>query len=254
MIWKFWKKPEETVKSPQYDMLTDEYFSGDPKLIWQHQISGAKNFDSFSFLGALTDLSEDPKWREAFTELPNSDLFIKRLNAFYDLHRNSLDADNDRNYAYFSPTKKETSENAFENSARDFISLIVKISDSSGKNQLSDQIKNFKIEFVNSGDTNSPDNRIYTALADIGDDENSIYEIWGDLFAENQKPEWAHIHYCLLEACYGLATDYYLAYWLLEDFYTINLDTQAYYEFVWVNNGSFYIDHNTIHFFQMEGR
>jgi len=41
--------------SENYDDIPEEFW-GDPKRIWQAQISGEKNFDDYSFMGALNDL------------------------------------------------------------------------------------------------------------------------------------------------------------------------------------------------------
>lgn len=221
-----------------YDKLTDEYFNN-PKLIWQHTISGEKNFDSCDFLGALKDLSSVPDWRDAFIGLEDSDLFLDRVAAFFG-HNGDLSPDkNGRQSLYFSPKTVEISPVELVKLAKQYLEESAKVSAFSNESPWNDEedwperLAKLPVEWI------SPDHEI--EVDDYNDCKTYLYEIWSEVYSDNSKP-WSHIHYCLSEACYGLAADYALQRYLMEDFYKLDFNLSYLYALEWVHGGKIFFN------------
>lgn len=218
------------------DKLTEEYFS-DPKLIWQHTISGEKNFDSCDFLGSIKDLSSLPDWREAFIGLENSDMFLDRLAAFFG-HNGDLSPDeNGRQSLYFSPKTTGTTPEKCVELAKQYLEESAKVSRFSDESDWNDEedwperLSTLPVEWI------KPDHGIEI-------DRNNafasyLYEIWSEVYSDNSKP-WSHVHYCLSEGCYGIAADYALQRYLMQDFYKLDFNLSYLYDLEWVHGGKIF--------------
>ncbi len=219
-----------------YDKLTDAYFK-DPKLIWQHTISGEKKFDSCDFLGALKDLSSLPDWRDAFIGLEDSDLFFDRVATFFG-HNGDLSPDeNGRQSLYFSPKAVESSPDELVKLAKQYLKESAKVSAFSNQSPWNDEedwperLSKLPVEWISS------DREI--KVDDYNDFATYLYEIWSEVYSDNSKP-WSHIHYCLSEGCYGLAADYGLQRYLMEDFYKLDFNLSYLYALEWVHCGKIF--------------
>ena len=97
----------------KYDKLPYEWTYGDPKRIWQAQISGEKNFEKCSFMGALNDLQVDTSWKEAFSgleECTGMKEFIYRLQGHFDLCNPPNNPDGSFN-VYHHPSRTKNDSN-----------------------------------------------------------------------------------------------------------------------------------------------
>lgn len=249
MIWNFWKK-QEVSKPLVYDKLTDEYLNGDPKLIWQHQINGEKNFDNFDFTGALVELSNDPNWRGAFKNLPNSELFTKRLGEFFALKKAKLHESKEENTLYSFPRPESADEFELFDAAVEYLDFAIEIANKANEVDLKSYLEDIEVKLArDKSEEIKYDIKNIQIFDDLGSQPNTIKEVWHNLYENKRHSEWSHTHFCIDEACYGLSADHYIAYWLMQDFYTVNLDLSPYFNFFWRLNGSFYQENKIIYVF-----
>lgn len=240
MSWSF-----KAVTQKQFDKLTEEYF-GDPKLIWQHLISGEKHFDSCDFLGALKDLAALPDWKEAFTGISGLEGFIDRLGSFFELNGDLSPDENGRQYLYFSPKNKEASQAKLIKLMTQHLAECAKLADFINDKDWSERFSVMPVEWIEPDNLvrNNPDSEI----------EAYLWDTWGDVFSDNKKPDWSHFHYCLAEASYGLAGSYSLQQYLMQDFYTLDFDLSHQFELQWVYSGCYFFADGKCYVSKAEGR
>lgn len=229
----------------QYDKLTDTYFS-DPKLIWQHLISGEKHFDSCDFLGALKDLATLPDWKEAFAGMSGLEGFIDRLKSFFELNGDLSPDENRRQYLYFSPKNKEVSKAKLIKLMTQYLGESAKLADFNKDKDWSERLSTMAVEWIEPNNLvrNNPDNET----------EAYLWDTWGDVFSYNKISDWSHFHYCLAEACYGLAASYPLQQYLMQDFYDLDFNLSYQYELQWVYSGCYFFADGKCYISKTEGR
>ena len=220
----WFRRTPEKPKAPKFDKVSDQFFD-DPKLIWDAQISGEKNFESCSFMGALNDLHNVPDWRSVFDPIKNEQgvkVFLDRLQAHFDLCKPSVQEDG-RQYLYMHPsrTKQNIShdpETLIELANR-FIATTTKAYELSGHLNEAEVLRGYEAEYLSATET-------------ISLDPPGLYlsEAWDfESYSENAP----NIVGCLYEATYSLANDFALTRYLMQSFRDHNLDVEAEYNLIW---------------------
>lgn len=229
----------------EYDKLTEEYF-GNPKLIWQHTISGEKHFDSCDFLGALKDIAPLTNWRNTFADVENSEDFLDRLEAFFS-HNGNLSPDgNGQQYLYFSPKSSNTTPAKVIKLVTQYLGESAKLAEFNNDEDWANKLSILPVEWIEPNNLirNNPDNEI----------EAYLWDTWGDTYSYNKKSNWSHFHYCLQEACYGLAADYSLQRYLMQGFYDLNFDLSYQYKLHWFHCGCYFFADGKCYVSTTEGR
>jgi len=229
----------------QYDTLTEEYFS-DPKLIWQHTISGEKHFDSSDFLGALKDLSPLQNWKSAFFGMSGLEAFFKKTDSFFELNGDLSSDDTGRQYLYFSPINSHTTSAKVIKLMTQHLGESAKLAELNGDKEWADKFSTMPVEWIEPNNLirNNPDNET----------EAYLWDTWGDTYADNKKSNWSHFHYCLQEACYGLAADYSLQHFLMQEFYDLDLNLEYQYNLKWLHGGCYFFADRKCYVSTKEGR
>lgn len=239
-------------------------YSWTAKQIWQAQITGEKNFDSYSFMGCLNDLQGDSDWREAFngvedcTGMPE---FMDRLQSHFDLCKSSQNPDGDFHvYQHPSQVKGngEIDRDVIVGLAKRHIVTLAKAFRNNEEPETADRLLNFPVEWTDEASH-------FFALdwrtqLDARDGRPAGFHLWTawdfetnpDYFKkfENEyqgcfKNGTPSILGELMEATYSMANDYALQYYLLQSFMTHGLDVDARYELEWVNKCICFFDENT---------
>jgi len=247
--------------SEKYDSVPRDWW-GDPKRIWQAQIKGEKNFDSYSFMGCLNDLQGDPNWREAFAGIETStgmSEFMDRLQGHFNLCNPSQNPDGSFN-VYQHPSRTKTSgdidKKAMVRLTERHIKTLIKGCKLSEMEDLGMEISKHKVLW-----TDEPLPYFFLPWKEqqnADDPPKELYEsdAWDFQFymkRTNGNP------YCfgidrvpkilgdLEEAVYSLANDFGLRRYLMQSFFKpeeYGLDVNAQYELEWVHNCIFYFYEN----------
>jgi len=239
--------------SESYDTIPKDRW-GDARWIWEQQISGRKNFDSFSFMGTLNDLQGDPNWRSIFDPVKNTEgmtEFLDRLQGHFDLCSAPNNADGSFT-VYQHPTRtkrnRKINKKAMIELTRRIINTAIagfKLSDEPDDAQKLSQIPviwsddsshHFQLTF-----SKQQENRNGLPLG-LSLGEAWEFEIWNE---EYFLKSGSVLGNDLDEAVYSLANDPALERYLLQSFQVHDLDVDAQYELEWINNCIFYFDETT---------
>jgi len=228
-------------------MTEYDYFSGDPKRLWQDQIAGIIDFDHGSFIGALSDLQSDPDWKQAFatistdTGMPE---FIERVQAHFDLCHSPHNPDGSI-YAYQHPTRTNKTNVAKNISAMMGLMQRYLATTADAVSEFNEaeskRMKEIKVAWTDNFASIDKDNYARDGRpAGI-----SIYGAMSDIEDGCLKTGTPNVMNEIREAAYGLASSYDLQRCLMQEFYTHEYDVSALYELEWKGGCSFYFDEAT---------
>lgn len=221
--------------SQKYDDVPKELW-GNPKRIWQLQISGEKNFDDYSFMGCLNGFQNDPDWRSVFDPIKNvfgMQAFLNKLEGHFELCK-SPEALNGGQYLYMHPNRTKPiakiDRKDLTNLANRYIKATAEAYRLSGHLGAAKKMRKYKAEYLSDGSDYplDPIDLYLSAAWDFESYSKSAPEIVG----------------CLYEASYSLANDFALTRYLMNSFYDHNLDVEAEYELIWKHNAKVHFDEN----------
>jgi hypothetical protein len=218
---------------PDFSRLSEGHPLANPKRIWKDLISGKKTLDTGDFLTALIALSDVPDWREAFLGLGSSaTVFLDRLETFFDLRRGGpVSGDDDRSKVDHPPARQNVSNDFLVSLARAHLNDVADMAEDISQPDTAKILRALPIEWVEAPD---PEPYSYSTLA------QALHNIPGEAYDTNQFAGWSHIHWCLSEACYGLATSYDLQRYLMQDFYTMRANPSHLYKLQWEYGATMY--------------
>ena len=230
--------------SENYDDIPEEFW-GDPKRIWQAQISGEKNFDDYSFMGALNDLQGDPDWRSVFDPIKDEtgmQAFLDRLQWHYDLCKSPLNEDGSQ-FLYMHPnrtfSKNQPDKAKMVELVQRHMRTMVKAFTANGQPENADKLRGIDVSWAEPEYYNSLEFDEQRALWDGKPLGFYLSEAWDFTWYLDGAPE---IRGCLYEAVYSLANDFALTRYLMQSFMDHGLDVDAQYELIWLHKGVFYFD------------
>jgi len=223
-------------------------FFDDPKKIWQAQISGEKNFDEYSFMGALNDLQGEPDWRDVFDPVKDDVgmlAFLDRLQGHFDLCQ-SLVSEDGRQLIYMHPSRTQ-SENGPDKTkmielAQRHMKTMVKAFEANGQPESADNLRGINVKWAGPENFNDLTWDEQTALWQGEPLGIYLSDAWDFTWYLDGTPE---IRGCLYEAVYSLANDFPLTRYLMQSFMDHGLDVDAEYELAWIYKGTYYFDKTT---------
>jgi len=223
-------------------------FFDDPKKIWQAQISGEKNFDEYSFMGALNDLQGEPDWRDVFDPVKDDVgmlAFLDRLQGHFDLCKPPMSADG-RQFIYMHPSRTN-SENGPDKAkmidlTRRHMETMVKAFEANGQPENAGKLREINVKWAEPEYYISLEFDEKRALWDGKPLGFYLSEAWDFTWYLDGTPD---IRGCIYEAVYSLANDFALTRYLMQSFMDHGLDVDAQYELGWVHKGAFYFDETT---------
>ena len=243
--------------SEKYDKVPQEWW-GDPKRIWQAQIKGEKNFDSYSFMGCLNDLQDDPDWKDAFQGVDDAAgmrEFMERLENHFNLCKSPQNADGSTNI-YQHPSRTKSSEaldkQAMVGLVERHLETLIKACKLSEMEDLAIEIAKHEVEW-----TDEPISYFslpWKEQMNATDKPKEVFvsDAWDFQFYMNRENGYP---YCfgidgapkilgdMEEAVYSLANDFGLRRYLMQSFFKpsdYGLDVDSLYELEWVYNCIFY--------------
>jgi len=230
--------------SEKFDDVPEEFW-GDPKRIWQAQISGEKNFDDYSFMGCLNGFQSDPEWRSVFDPIKDEtgmQAFLDRLQGHFDLCKSPMNKDGSQ-FLYMHPSRT-VSKNLPEKAklialVKRHMQTMVKALDAAGQPENADKLRGLGISWADPKYYNSLEFDEQIALWDGKPLGFYLSEAWDFTWYLDGAPE---IRGCLYEAVYSLANDFALTRYLMQSFMDHGLDVDAEYELNWKHKGVFYFD------------
>lgn len=220
----------------------------DPKEIWRLQISGKKNFDEYSFMGALNDLQNVPDWRSVFDPIQDEvgmSAFLDRLEKHFELCKLPITADG-RQFFYMHPNRTHDEagfdkDKMIELTKRHMESMIKAFS-ANGQPDEANKLRGIDVHWADPEFYNRLDFDEQRELWDGGPLGFYLSDAWDFADFLDDVPDIAG---CLYEASYSLANDFALTRYLVQSFMDHGLDVDAEYELKWVHKGAFYFDENS---------
>lgn len=237
-----------------------DYFSGDPKRLWQDQIAGIIDMDHSDFIGALTDLLSDPDWQLAFAAIkdaPGMPEFLDRVQQHFDFCRSPHDPDGSVNpYQHPSRTYANGAEkdpDAMTGLMRRHLDTVAKALETVYDGDCEEETEVFRqLEVRWTDDWASVNTDPYAQ--DGRPAKISIFEALCDIEGGCEKDDIPQIVSCIREACYGLAADFDLSRYLMQGFYDHDYDVDAIYELNWKHGCSFYFDESACYVYDAAAR
>ncbi|MEB2845685.1 hypothetical protein GAO09_29425 [Rhizobiales bacterium RZME27] len=180
----------------------DEY---DLAKLWRQVLTGEKKYDSSHFIALIKDAHPD-SFDAMFGDLPDGGRFLERLKRLFVDHQlngpSMLTPGGQNFYHYVYPLARNARplEELVELGRKD-IAQCAGVLRASGKTDHAAVLE--KLTFVADKRENPAPSAAEQAMEEFADDL---------CYSGPTRPRW---HYCLGEACYGIAADYVLKRWLM---------------------------------------
>lgn len=195
---------------------------------WCDYCEGKADFDKSHFSSIFTYDLNETELSEIFKYFSCSNDLIERLAAV-------ISAGSFEGSPYLQATTRCSDSDLLELVKQDLKDKHI-ICFEQGDEELSDILATIKIEFVH-------DKQMISKLSGQDNPSEWVFEIIGELIDEARGTDKKIL--ALEEACYGLAANYYLAWYIMSPLLKLSIDFSNYFK-VWSNGGVFVITENKV--------
>ena len=223
--------------------LEDRYDAPPPDLkrdvneLWAHVKSGEKRYEESSFVALIKD-ARPHRFETLFGDLPDAAAFISKLQRLFRDHALSegcLNVDSEGRFRpYVLPLERNAaSQNELLNLAQRDVAQRAELLKADGNDQQAAILDNARFVFQQPSED----------LSYNGSDGQAVDDCVSDAILRRRTID-KHWIYCVSEACYGVAANYDLSYWLMSHWYRQCVDFEPAYEF-WKGGGKYAIHEGT---------